>query len=170
MLCVRVAVPTLASLAPTAGPASGGDLVRLFGASFAPRLMVRFGERPAVVLGSREDAGRSIADVRAPAHDSVLVDVVVQNLDEDHLPIPGELAVLAGAYRFLRPAVARESDLTRAVRQLLRELKRQVLANVSATVSVDYDDNVVDGQSLIAMAKVPSLVLSGPTQIGRAHV
>ncbi len=49
------------------------------------------------------------------------------------------------------------------VRQLLRELKRQVLANVSTTISVDYDDTVVDGLNVIALAKVPSLVLSGPT-------
>lgn len=62
-----------------------------------------------------------------------------------------------------RPAVARESDLTRAICQLLRELKRHVLANVSATIGVDYDDTTLDGLNVIAMAKVPSLVLSGPT-------
>ena len=62
-----------------------------------------------------------------------------------------------------RPTVAREADLTRVIRQLLRELKRQVLGNVSATVSVDYDDTTLDGLNVIAMAKVPSLVLSGPT-------
>lgn len=49
------------------------------------------------------------------------------------------------------------------MRQILRELKRQVLSKVSATVSVDYDDTTVDGLNVIAMAKVPSLVLSGPT-------
>ena len=46
-----------------------------------------------------------------------------------------ESVVLAGAYRFSRPTVAREADLTRVIRQLLRELKRQVLGNVSATAS-----------------------------------
>ena len=75
----------------------------------------------------------------------------------------GESVLLAGAYRFARATVAREAELTRIIRQLLRELKRQVLANVSATVSVDYDDTVIDGLNVIAMAKVPSLVLSGPT-------
>ena len=38
-----------------------------------------------------------------------------------------------------------------------------MLGNVSATVSVDYDDTTLDGLNVIAMAKVPSLVLSGPT-------
>ncbi len=66
------------------------------------------------------------------------------------------------AYRFERPAIAREADLTRVIRQLLRELKRQVVANVSTSVSVDYDETA-DGQSIIAMAKLPSLVLTGPT-------
>lgn len=85
------------------------------------------------------------------------------NLDPSGVPIPGEHAALALAYRFERPAIVREADLTRVVRQLLRELKRQVVANVSASVSVDYDDTVADGQSIIAMAKLPSLVLTGPT-------
>jgi hypothetical protein len=87
----------------------------------------------------------------------------VFNLDALGLPIPGERAVLALAYRFERPAIVKEADLTRVVRQLLRELKRQVVATVSASVSVDYADAVVDGQRIIAMAKLPSLVLTGPT-------
>ena len=78
-------------------------------------------------------------------------------------PVLGESVVLVGGYRFARPTIAREADLTRVIRQLLRELKRQVLGNVSATVSVDYDDTTLDGLNVIAMAKVPSLVLSGPT-------
>ncbi|MBN2196404.1 MAG: IPT/TIG domain-containing protein [Polyangiaceae bacterium] len=158
-----MAVPTLTSVSPSAGPASGGDLVRLRGTAFAGRVAVRFAGQAATVVAVREEAGASVADVRTPAVDPTTADVELENLDTEGVPVPGELALLPAAYRFLRPAVARESDLTRAVRQLLRELKRQVLANVSATVSVDYDDNVVDGQSLIAMAKVPSLVLSGPT-------
>ena len=158
-----MAVPTLTSVSPSVGPAGGGDLVRLLGTGFANRLSVRFGGGSAVVVAVREEAGASVADVRTPAVEASIVDVELQNLDATGAPVPGELAVLAGAYQFLRPTVARESDLTRAVRQLLRELKRQVLANVSATVSVDYDDTPVDGQSFVAMAKVPALVLSGPT-------
>lgn len=158
-----MAVPSIVSLTPATGPASGGDLVRLRGTGFAEQLSVRFAGKPAVVVAVREDASGSLADVRTPASEPGTVDLELQNLDAAGAPIAGELALLVGAYRFLRPTVAREADLTRVVRQLLRELKRQVLANVSTTVSVDYDDNVVDGQNLIAMAKVPSLVLSGPT-------
>jgi hypothetical protein len=158
-----MAVPTLTSIAPSAGPASGGDVVRLVGAGFAPSVRVRFGGADASVLAVREAAGTSIADVRTPLHEAGTVDVELTNLDAAGAPVVGETVVLVAAYRFARATVAREADLTRAIRQLLRELKRQVLANVSATISVDYDDTVLDGLNVIAMAKVPSLVLSGPT-------
>lgn len=158
-----MAVPTLTSIAPTAGPASGGDVVRLVGAGFAASVRVRFGGADASVLAVREEAGTSIADVRTPPHEAGTVDVELTNLDAAGAPVVGETVVLVAAYRFARATVAQEADLTRAIRQLLRELKRQVVANVSATVSVDYDDTVIDGLNVIAMAKVPSLVLSGPT-------
>lgn len=38
-----------------------------------------------------------------------------------------------------------------------------MLANVSTTVSVDYDDTPADGLNVIALAKVPPLVLPGRT-------
>jgi hypothetical protein len=158
-----MAVPTLTSIAPTGGPASGGDVVRLVGAGFAASVRVRFGGADAPALAVREEAGTSIADVRTPPHEAGTVDVELTNLDAAGAPVVGETVVLVAAYRFARATVAREAELTRAIRQLLRELKRQVVANVSATVSVDYDDTVIDGLNVIAMARVPSLVLSGPT-------
>ena len=137
--------------------------MRLVGTDLADRVRVLFGGVPAEVLSVRDDAGLRVVDLRTPLHAVGVVDVELSNLDATGDPIPGETVVIAGAYRFSRPTVAREADLTRVIRQLLRELKRQVLANVSATVSVDYDDTTLDGLNVIAMAKVPSLVLSGPT-------
>ena len=121
-----------------------------------------FGGVLAEVLSVRDEAGLRIVDLRTPVHAVGVVDVELQNLDPDGRPIPGESVELLSAYRFARPPIVREADLTRVVRQLLRELKQQVLPNVSATVSVDYDDTVVDGLNVVALAKVPSLVLSGP--------
>lgn len=158
-----MAIPSISSVQPAAGPSSGGDLVRLVGTGFADHVRVLFGDALAVAASVRDEAGTRIVDVRTPAHQVGVVDVELVNLDAAGAPVPGESVVIPGAYRFARPTVAREADLTRVIRQLLRELKRQVLANVSATVSVDYDDTVVDGLNVIAMAKVPSLVLSGPT-------
>ncbi len=158
-----MALPTLSSVQPVAGPSSGGDLVRLVGTDLADRVRVLFGGVRAEVLSVRDEAGLRVVDLRTPIHAVGVVDVELSNLDAAGDPVPGESVVLAGGYRFARPTVAREADLTRVIRQLLRELKRQVLGNVSATVSVDYDDTTLDGLNVIAMAKVPSLVLSGPT-------
>ena len=157
-----MAVPALTGVSPLSGPAGGGDLVRLTGSGFAPQVSVLFGDAPAEVLSVREEAGVSVADVRTPAHADAVVDVTLRNLDAAGDPIPGEEATLAGAYRFLRPRIVAEADLTRLVRTLLRELKREVIENVSITVSVDYDDTTVDGLNVVAISKLPSLVLSGP--------
>jgi hypothetical protein len=155
-----MAAPTLLSVTPNHGASSGGDLVRVVGTAFAANAEVLFGEVSASVVSLREEAGQSIADVRSPAHEAGSVDITVRNRDSVDVIIAGEVAQLANAYRFLRAALVEQSDLARLVRQLLRELKRQVVTNVSATVSVDYDDTPDDG--VIAMAAVPSLVLSGP--------
>jgi hypothetical protein len=99
----------------------------------------------------------STVDVRTPPHAHALVDVTLQNLDDD-----GAVAQFLEAYRYERAPIVAESDLTRLVRTLLHELKRQVLANASIAVSVDYDDTPQDGVEIVAMAALPSLVLSGP--------
>jgi hypothetical protein len=158
-----MAAPAITSIAPAVGPSSGGDLVRLIGSDIADAVRVRFGGVLAKVESVRREAGSVVVDVRTPTHAEGLVDLEVENVDAADVPIPGERLVVPAAYRFVRANVAAEADLTRVVRQLLRELKRQVLGNVSTTVSVDYDDTTVDGLNVIALAKVPSLVLSGPT-------
>ena len=58
--------------------------------------------------------------------------------------------------------LVQESDLTRLVRKLLRQLKTEILENTSITVAVDYDDTTADGLDIVAIATLPSLVLSGP--------
>jgi hypothetical protein len=133
------------------------------GTGFASQVAVRFGGTAGRVLAVVDDSGVSLALVHTPEHEPGTVTIELENLDDDGTPVPGELATLPAAYRFLRPRVAEEADLTRLVRTLLRELKRQVVANVSASVSVDYDDTVADGLRVIALAKLPSIVLSGPT-------
>ena len=157
-----MAVPVISSISPTTGPTSGGDLVRITGSGFAARVEVLFGEAVAEVLSVREEAGVSLADVRTPPHTEESVDVTLRNLDAGGAPVPGEEVVLPGAYRFLRPRIVHESDLTRLVRGLLRELKQQLIANTSMTVSVDYDDTTIDGLNVVSISRLPSVVLSGP--------
>ncbi len=73
-----MAIPTLISVGPSAGPASGGDLVRLRGTDFVGRVAVRFAGQAATVVAVREEAGTSVADVRTPAVDPTTADVEPQ--------------------------------------------------------------------------------------------
>jgi len=158
-----MATPALLSVAPATGPTSGGDLVRLVGQHFASWVAVRFGALPAEVVSLRVEAGSSIADVRTPAHPEALVPVVVENLDAGGVPVPGELAALADAYRFARGPLVVEATVTRLVRALLRMLKAQVAQNTVMTVALDYDAAPDDQLRVVTMASLPALVLSGPT-------
>ncbi len=155
-----MASPIITTVVPTTGPTSGGDAVRLTGTGFGPRVAVEIGGRCQVVALRREADGTSVLDVRTPAHADAVVDVLLQNLDQADQPVANENTRLTSAYRFLRPRLAREADLTRLVRTLLRELKRQVIANVSLATSVDYDDGLSVG---VALASLPALVVTGPT-------
>ena len=136
--------------------------MRITGAGFADRVAVTFGEASTAVLNVHHEAGLSIVDVRTPAHAQGVVDVTLQNLDAAGSPVPGEEATLPNAFRFLRSRLAKETDLTRLVRALLRELKRQVLSQASITVAVDYRDAETGEMELVTVAEIPSLVLSGP--------
>lgn len=156
-----MAAPSILSISPVVGPSSGGDLLQVVAIDVGAPLVL-LGGRPAAISSVRREGAQCLLQVRTPPNEPGPVDVELLNVDDSGAPLPGERAILAKAYRFERPAIAREADLTRAVRQLLRELKRQVVANVSASVSVDHQETV-DGQSFIEMAKLPSLVLSGPT-------
>lgn len=150
--------PTLDSIVPSTGPTSGGDLVTIRGSGFAPRVAVRFGDLAAEVVSVRD----AEVHVHTPPHVEGTVDVTLTNLDLAGVPVPGEAITAAGAYRFLLPRIVHEADFTRLVRTLLRELKRQVLENVSLSVAVDFDDDPLGTVDLTAIAKLPSLVLSGP--------
>jgi hypothetical protein len=76
---------------PSGGPTSGGDVVRLEGTGFATRVAVLFGGTTAEVLGIHGEVGRSLADIRTPAHGEGAVDVVLRNLDPDGAPVPGDV-------------------------------------------------------------------------------
>lgn len=154
--------PTITSLSSVTGPTSGGDLIVLRATGLAVRIAVLLGDAAAEIVSVRPEGAGFVVQARTPAHAEAVVDVAIQNLDAAGAAIPGEIAKLSGAYRFLRPRIVKEADLTRLVRALLRELKRQVLENVSLSVAVEFDDTPLDGLDVVSIAKLPSLVLSGP--------
>ena len=65
-------------------------------------------------------------------------------------------------FTYIRPALTIESDLTRLVRALFQELKRQVLENVVLTVHTDFDAEAGAELHLAQIAQLPGLVLMGP--------
>jgi hypothetical protein len=97
-----------------------------------------------------------------PASDVGVVDVVVRNLDDVGAPLPGEEAIFPGGFTYARPPLTTESDLTRLVRAVLRELKRQVIDNVVLTVHTDFAEEGGDELHLAEVASLPALVLVGP--------
>ncbi len=158
-----MATPTLIRISQDRGPTSGGDLVRLSGTDLSERIAVWFGGAEAEVQRVVRISSTAFVDVRTPPHVPALVDVIVWNLDVDGLPIEGERSTLAQAYRYLRTPLTTEATLTRIVRAMLQALKRDVLENTAITVSVDYQEPVDDDGAPAVVARVPSLVLSGPT-------
>jgi len=169
-----MAIPSITSITPSSGPTGGGVLLQIAGTGFqlppspAPAgLTAPPVPTVRVLLG-----GRAARDVRivgpglltclAPAGDAGAADVVVQNIDAAGVAIAGEQAAAAGAFMYLRPALTTEADLTRLVRRLLQELKRQVIDNVVLTVQTDFDADAGAELHLAQIAALPALVLLGP--------
>lgn len=101
-----------------------------------------------------------IPAVSATGHGAGTVDVVVRNLDDAGVPIPGEEVTLADGYAYRRPKLdaATESDFLRLVRAFLREWKRQVLPDVVLTDHTDFDPDV--STAFVEVAALPAIVLS----------
>ncbi len=166
--------PKITSLTPPTGPTGGRTLVDVEGAGFRlPPPPPPSGPTPPprpsveVLVG-----GRSATEVRVratdrlsfltPIGDAGVTDVVVRNVDDDGVPIAGEEATFTGGFTYRLPPLAAESDLARLVRTLLRELKRQILPNVSITVQTDFDAQTGDELHIAELASLPALVLVGP--------
>ncbi len=117
------------------------------------------GGRPATEVRVRSSERLSFL---TPACDVGAVDVVVRNLDDSGVPLHGEEAVLPTGFTYARPPLTAESELTRLVRALLRELKRQVIENVVLTVHTDFGSEGGDEIHLAEVASLPALVIVGP--------
>jgi hypothetical protein len=176
-----MAIPTITSIQPAQGPASGQTLLTITGTgmrlppqpparrpttSGLPQTVeIRIGTRPATRVLVREDAANpngTIATCLTPAGTPGPADIIIQNLDGAGQSIAGEAVLLPGAFTYERTALSTESSLTRLVRTLLRTLKAQVIENVNLTVHTDFDAAPENGAHLAAVARLPALVLAGP--------
>lgn len=140
----------LTLIKPPSGGTQGGNLVRLEGPTVGGAAAVCFDNLPARII--ERDAGGCI--VSAPEHDSGTVDVTA------HFGERSETA--REAYRYARPDIAPDTDLARAVRALLRDIRRHVMARTLIAVDVAYAGPCEDGETPLALAKLPALVLTGP--------
>jgi hypothetical protein len=165
---------SVTSVEPSTGSSGGGLLVEIAGAGFRlpppavssgpmasppPTLEVHIGghaARDVRVLGSDRLTCIVPAGTPGPA------DVVVQNLDEMCARLPGEKAALARGFTYVLSPLTPESDLTRLVRTLLQELRRQVMDNVVLTVQTDFDAETGAELHVGQLAELPGLVLVGP--------
>lgn len=86
-------------------------------------------------------------------------DVVVQNLDANGDPIPGETATLAAAFSFVRPRLDQGSITARVVRAFIAELRRQVIDNVNFAPNTDYDPDTGDGMNVAQLASLPGIAI-----------
>jgi hypothetical protein len=176
-----MAIPTITSIQPARGPASGQTLMTIMGTGMRlppqppagrptkgglPQTVeIRIGAQPATRVLVREDAtnlGGTIATCLTPAGTPGPADLIIQNLDDAGQPIAGEAVLLPSAFTYERTTLSTESSLTRLVRTLLRALKAQVIENVNLTVHTDFDASPEDGVHLAAVARLPALVLAGP--------
>lgn len=166
--------PSVTSLNPPSGPTGGRTLVDVEGAGFRlpspppssgptppprPTVQILVGGREATQVRVRTPGRLTFL---TPVGDAGAADIVVRNLDDEGVPIAGEEATLAAGFAYQLPALSAESDLARLVRTLLRELKRQILPNVSLTVQTDFDAQTGDELHIAELASLPALVLVGP--------
>jgi hypothetical protein len=165
---------TITSILPRSGPTAGGLLLDIAGSGFVlPAAPAPTGPTSPLLSTVRVFVGSRLSrDVRVLAADRLIcvlpvgdvgpADVLVENLDADGEPADGEQAIAPGAFTYVRHPLTHEADLTRLVRALLQELKRQVLENVVLTVQTDFDPDTGDELHLSHIAALPALVLIGP--------
>ena len=109
-----------------------------------------------------DEGPTSGTEVVSYAYGEGKIDVTIRNCDDDGIPIPGEEVIVANGYTYSRVQLATETNLTRLVRKLRRELRKQVIPNVVLGVNTEYDQTTGDRLSLVMLAELPGIALNGP--------
>lgn len=170
-----MALPTFSSITPSTGHPGGRELVRISGTNFRlptvlphtlPTVRVRFAGEAAL----RVDAVAStLLEVLVPQYRGAVtqqsggsnaVAVEITNLDDAGVAIPGETLTVASAYTYTRPdprAPAGDLAPREALNELIRLLRRQVLANAFVRTDTDYG---ATGAATKLFATLPVLWLS----------
>ena len=176
-----MAVPTITQISPTTGPTLGDFVIGITGTNFHVPAVPAFGSSlpwgqqatPSVQVlidGAPADNVQvfdsTFLTCAMPKHDVGQVPIVIKNLDSSSgVPIPGETVTAANAFAYALPIFTNDndSDLTRVVHTLIREIKKQFLkADVTYAVHTDYDPDTGDELHVTKFASLPGLSLVGP--------
>lgn len=171
-----MAIPTITSIDPALGHTGGGALVEIIGTNFrVPTVQPAVAGEPVPVAppsvevtfgGVVAPRVQFISDTRifvvTPEVDEADVDVVLSNIDDSGVLIPGELVTVVDGFVYRRPQLHIASDLVTVIRNLILTLRRQIHPSVTLTVHTDFDDTSADLLNIAKLASVPALVLQGP--------
>ncbi len=152
---------TVTAITPTGGITSGQTFITIDGTDFeidplVGLMEITFGTLLATnirVLTSTKLTCKTPKSIGTPG----LVSVKVKNLDTS------EEVIVPSAYTYSRPDLAVSTHLRQTVRTIVEEFKNQVLENVSLTSNTDYDRITGDGLNITELAKLPALLIIGPS-------
>lgn len=181
-------VPTIATVSPTSGHPTGGQLIEITGTNFqlppAPPATGVVPEAPPTVrvtIGGGECARVAVVSatrllVTTPKYSlpvgsggatasTATVNVVVENIDANGDLIPTETVTAANAFTYRRPDLSGTSlaPVTQLVRHLVTLMRSEVMPEVITHQSTDYDSDV--STLVVDSAKLPTVILTGPRQV-----
>lgn len=90
------------------------------------------------------------------------VAIQIQNIAEDGSAIAGEAVTDTRSLIAERVDLTKRADLTRVANTLVKELQRQVIANVMLTTSVDWDGGEQIELAELNIASLPAICVMGP--------
>jgi len=181
-----MAIPTITAVSPNTGVSQGGDLILITGTGFPtpaipvalptpdvyPSVSVMLGSASAEVVRvlsatelivrtpDYEDSVRASAGAvggPVPYNAFPAVAVVLQNLDANGTPVPGESATLASGFQFIRRALGppRSRGVYKRIQDQVMEWLRR---NVCKTVSTGRNSEYADGAEIdVRLAALPGI-------------
>lgn len=183
-----MAVPTISTISPAAGPPIGNHMIEVTGTNFRPQsagpisgivpprppsVAVLFDGVPAVSVLIVSDTRLLVRTPKRllvepstgrPIDGPVAVDVEVQNIDDSGVLIPGETVTAAGGYAYTRVDTSGDnpSQLVTVVYALVDLFRSELHPNVNIVENTDYDDDTSDGLQITRIATLPGVTITGP--------
>ena len=156
--------PSISAISPATGLTRGRTFVLITGAGFdtqavgegdTAKVEVTFGGEDAVDI--RVETAARLTCI-TPANAARAVDVVVTNIGP-----PEESATEASGYTYAMPDLTAKTNIQRVVEAVLLWWRRDLLKNTIRMTHTEYDATTGDLRNIVEHAKLPAVVLVGPT-------